>query len=38
MKYYTIQERTDGFGSQFQTILFTLFYCEKLTQNFYIIK
>ena len=34
MKYYTIQERTDGFGSQFQTILFTLFYCEKTNSEF----
>lgn len=29
MNYYTLQERTDGFGAQLQTILLTLFYCEK---------
>ena len=32
--YFTIQERTDGFGAQFQTILFTLFYCEKNNSEF----
>jgi hypothetical protein len=34
MKYYTVQERGDGFGGQFLTILFTLFYCEKTNSEF----
>ena len=35
MEYYcTIKNRTDGFGAQLQTILYTLFYCEKENKIF----
>lgn len=34
MKYFTMVERTDGFGAQFQTILFTMFYCEQTGNEF----
>jgi len=35
MGYYTQIHRTDGFGAQFQTILYTLLYTE-LTNNIYV--
>ena len=34
MKYYTLNERSDGFGAQFQTIIFGITYCEKNNYKF----
>lgn len=34
MKYFAMEERTDGFGAQLQTIFFTMCYCEKTNNEF----
>ncbi len=34
MKYCTLHERIDGFGAQFQTIIFGITYCEKNNYKF----